>query len=131
MTQLSDLLRGTGISARQAAERARELDIDLPYGTIAGYWAGSHPRHPSEKTLEGLAEVTNVSVRRLRRAAGAAAGEAEPWSPPPEANRLTQRQRAAIEQLIKAIVSEVPTAAGLGVDEQADTWPASWVPSQG
>lgn len=104
VSELSDLLNRTGISARQAAERAKELGVELPYGTIAAYWAGKHPRNPSEKTLEGLAEVTAVSVRRLRRAAGKAEGETQPWHPPTEANRLTQRQRAALDQLIKAIV---------------------------
>lgn len=106
VTQLSDLLNSTGISARQAADKAEAEGIHLPYGSIAAYWSGKHPQHPSEKLLEGLAEVTGVSVRRLRRAAGAAPGEATPWTPPAEANRLTQRQREALEQLIKVIVSE-------------------------
>ncbi len=75
VSELSDLLNGTGISARQAAEKADELGVELPYGTIAAYWAGNHPQNPSEKTLEGLAEVTTISVRRLRRAAGKAEGE--------------------------------------------------------
>lgn len=112
MSELSDLLNRTGISARQAAERAKELGVELPYGTIAAYWAGKHPRNPSEKTLEGLSEVTAISVRRLRRAAGKAEGEATPWRPPAEANRLTQRQRSALDQLIKSIVAgAVPEAA--------------------
>lgn len=106
VSELSDLLKSTGITARQAAEKADAEGIDLPYGTIAAYWAGKHPRNPSEKTLEGLAEVTRVSVRRLRRAAGAAVGEAKPYQPPAEANRLTQRQREALDHLIKAIVAE-------------------------
>jgi transcriptional regulator with XRE-family HTH domain len=105
VSELSDLLNGTGISARQAAEKADKMGIHLPYGSIASYWSGRHPQHPSEKTLEGLAEVLNIPLRRLRRAAGAAAGEATPWQPPPEANRLTQRQRRALEVLIKSIVS--------------------------
>lgn len=111
VTQLSDLLNGTGVSARQAAEKARELGVHLPYGTAAGYWAGKHPVHPSEETLEGLAAVTNLSLRRLRRAAGVAAGEVQPYQPPAEANRLTQRQRDALDDLIKSIV-EAPAITG-------------------
>lgn len=117
VSELSDLLNGTGISARQAAEKADELGVELPYGTIAGYWAGNHPQNPSEKTLEGLAEVTSLSVRRLRRAAGKAEGELAPWRPPQEANRLTRRQRQALEQLIKAIV-DTPI---LGVHTSSDS----------
>lgn len=107
VTELSDLLNGTGISARKAAEKATELGVDLPYGTIAAYWTRKHPS-PSEKTLEGLSEVLSLSLRRLRRAAGKAAGEADPWHPPSEANRLTRRQRDALDQLIKAIVEAPP-----------------------
>lgn len=118
VTELSDLLKRSGITARQAAEKATELGVDLPYGTIAAYWTGRHPRHPSEKTLEGLAEVTPVSLRRLRRAVGAAEGEATPWSPPAEANRLTIRQREALEQLIKAIVLAPLTRVG----DQGEDW---------
>lgn len=119
MSELSDLLNGTGISARQAAIKAAELGVYLPYGTAAGYWSGRHPKRPSETTLEGLAEVTGISLRRLRRAAGAPAGESVPWSPPAEANRLTQTQRAALEQLIKAIVAE-PLVGGA---DDVQGWP--------
>lgn len=124
VSELSDLLNATGISARQAAEKADDLGVDLPYGTIAAYWAGKHPRKPSEKTLQGLSEVTSIPLRRLRRSAGAAGGEAQPWTPPAEANRLTQRQRQAIEQLIKTIV-EAPAfdsgeAASAGASGEAD-----------
>lgn len=104
VSELSDLLNGSGISARQAAAKAAEVGVHLPYGTAAGYWSGKHPAHPSEVTLEGLAEVTGIPLRRLRRAAGAPAGENTPWQPPDEANQLTQRQRHAIEQLIRSIV---------------------------
>lgn len=114
VSELSDLLNGTGVSARQAAEKAEAMGIHLPYGSIAAYWSGKHPQRPSEPTLEGLAEVLGLSLRRLRRAAGAAAGETTPWHPPPEANRLTQRQRRALELLIKSIVSS-------GIDEPQPT----------
>jgi transcriptional regulator with XRE-family HTH domain len=119
VTQLSDLLNGTGVSARQAAEKARELGVHLPYGTAAGYWSGRHPVNPSEETLEGLAAVTNVSLRRLRRAAGFAAGETEPYRPPAEANRLTQRQRAALDDLIKAIVNGVSDSSEPSLKDRA------------
>lgn len=123
MSELSELLRATGVTARQAAKRAEDLGIHLPYGSIAAYWTPRHPKHPSEETLEGLAAVLPLSLRRLRRAAGVAEGEARPWNPPAEANRLTQRQREALEQLIKAIVVE-PLPA-LAVDNSQD-WPADF-----
>lgn len=124
MSELSDLLNDSGISARQAADKADELGVDLPYGTIAAYWAGNHPQNPSEKTLEGLAEVTAVSLRRLRRAAGKAEGENKPWHPPADANRLTARQRKALDQLIKAIVD---TPALNGAQGSGLGWPAAAV----
>lgn len=105
VTALSDLLNASGLTARQAAERASDEGIDLRYGTIAAYWAGTHGR-PTEKTLQALSEVTGIPVKKLRFAARVRIGEAQPWSPPPEADRLTQRQRRAVDELIKSMVTE-------------------------
>lgn len=124
VSELSELLRASGVTARQAAKRAEDLGIELPYGTIAAYWTPRHPQHPSEETLEGLAAVTNLSLRRLRRVAGMAEGEAQPWTPPPEANRLTRKQRDALEQLIKVIVAE--PLPSVSVDEVEDWPPAQY-----
>ena len=41
VSALSDLLNSQPITARQAADKAVADGVDLPYGTIAGYWAGS------------------------------------------------------------------------------------------
>lgn len=57
VSSLSDLLKSQPISARRAAEIAAEKGIDLPYGTIAGYWSGRHARRPLADTLEKLAQV--------------------------------------------------------------------------
>lgn len=118
MSVLSDLLNNSGVTARQAADKADELGVRLPYGTIAAYWAGKHPRNPSDTTLMGIAEVTGISLRRLRRAAGMPAGELEPWVPPVEANRLNHRQRDALAELIRTI-TDVVTAA-----DHSQDWPS-------
>lgn len=123
MSELSELLRATGVTARQAAKRAEDIGVHLPYGSIAAYWTPRHPKQPSEETLQGLAEVLALPLRRLRRAAGMAEGEAQPWYPPAEANRLTQKQRAALEQLIKAIVQEpLPAVSGGGLAPGLPHW---------
>lgn len=129
MTELSALLNRSPLTARQASEKAGEIGVRLPYGTAAAYWAGTHPVHPKDETLQAIAEVTRIPVTRLRAAIQVGIGELKPWKPPPEANRLTHRQRRAIEQLIKAIVLEVPPSASLGVDE--DEWDPAWAPAQG
>lgn len=70
MSSLSDLLKSQPISARRAAEIAAEKGIDLPYGTIAGYWSGRHARRPLADTLEKLAQVLpQISLRQLQEAA--------------------------------------------------------------
>lgn len=111
MTAFSDLLNSNpmGMSARQAASRAAELGIELKQGTIAGYFAGTNRGTPSEKTLDGLSQVLGIPIDKLRVAANLPAGERDHWTPPPEADRLTQRQRAAVEELIRSIAA--PSAA--------------------
>jgi len=56
--------------------------------------------------LTGLAAGFGVDVRELRRLAGRPPGELGPYVPTAEASSLTQPQRNALDQLIKAFVSE-------------------------
>lgn len=104
VSALSDLLNGTSVSARQAADRAAEEGIDLPYGTLAGYWAGNHGR-PSAASLKKLAQVVPVSEQKLQQAAWSTTAPLGPYTPPEEAMHLDHRQRRAVDELIKSIVA--------------------------
>ncbi|WP_078278584.1 hypothetical protein [Mycobacteroides franklinii] len=113
MSALSDLLNDTSVSARQAADRAAEEGIDLPYGTLAGYWAGNHGR-PSAASLKKLAQVVPVPEQKLQQAAWSTTAPLGPYTPPEEAMHLDHRQRRAVDELIKSIVA----TRGDGHDDQ-------------
>ena len=88
------------------AEAARRGGHEVSRSVVAKYLRGEHGRRPPESTLAGLAAGFGVDVRVLRRLAGRAPGELGPYVPTEEASSLTQQQRDAINQLIKAFVNE-------------------------
>src|SRR3954447_15668829 len=106
MTALSDLLvaRNTsGYSARAVARRAQELGHTLNHDTAARYLRGDHGV-PDEATLLAFSEVLGVSMRQLRMAADLPAELPSPYVPPPEASRLSRRQRRALDEIIRAML---------------------------
>lgn len=103
MTALSELLNELPVTARQAALIAEEKGIDLPYGTLSGYWAGNHGK-PAPDTLSKLAEVVPVPLSRLQEAAWTSTAPLGPYVPPQESVHLNFRQRKAIDALILSMV---------------------------
>lgn len=104
MSRLSDLLNGQPVTARQAATRAEEQGIRLPYGTIAAYWSGKHGR-PSATTLERLAQVLPIPLGQLQQAAWGQETKLGTYTPPREADLLDSRQRRALDELIRSFVA--------------------------
>lgn len=84
LTQLSQKT-GTGVSTL----------ADLVHGR----------RRSSEKTIEAVAGALRLPLTTIRGWAAAALGEVGPWEPPAVANRLTDRQRRALDELIRAMVA--------------------------
>lgn len=88
------------------ADKATAAGHRIGRSVVAKYLRGEHgPRIP-EATLTGLAAGFGVDVRELRRLAGRPPGELGPYVPTAESSSLTQPQRNALDQLIKAFVSE-------------------------
>lgn len=87
---------------------------DVGESTVIPYFNGSH-RGTNDKVLVALADVLNLPVTRLRELAEVPAGEASPWSPPLEANMMNDRQRKAVDELIRSFVkAEAQTPASKG-----------------
>lgn len=108
MSGLSEVLTAAntaGLSARALARRAQERGHSLNHDTAARYLRGDHGR-PDESTLLALADVFDLPLRRLREAAGLPSDETEPYVPPPEASRLSRRQRRAVDELIRAMLDQ-------------------------
>src|SRR4051812_23446592 len=113
MTALSDLLvaRNTsGYSARAVARRAQQLGHTLNHDTAARYLRGDHGL-PDEATLIALAAVLRVPLRELREAANLPSEATTPYVPPPEASRLSRRQRRAVDEVIRAMLEPSKAAA--------------------
>jgi transcriptional regulator with XRE-family HTH domain len=111
VTALSDLLiasNKTGLSARGLAREARERGHSLNHDTAARYLRGDHGV-PDEATLVALSDVLRIPMRDLRAAAQLPSETTAPYVPPPEASRLTRRQRRAVDEIIRAMLE--PSAA--------------------
>lgn len=120
MSTLSDLLNSGPVSARQAADLADSKDIDLRYGTLAGYWAGTHGR-PTARSLAKLAQVVPFTEKQLQEAAWGRSAPHGPYVPPQEAVLLDDRQRRAVDELIRSIVAAKGSRHGVEATPQPRT----------
>jgi transcriptional regulator with XRE-family HTH domain len=103
---LSELLQSAnteGLSARSIARQAQALGYSLNHDTAARYLRGDHGR-PDEDTLLALASVLKLPLAPLRKAAQLPSEVTEPYRPPPEASRLSRRQRRAVDEIIRAML---------------------------
>jgi transcriptional regulator with XRE-family HTH domain len=122
MSALSEFLvaaNTSGHSARAIARAAQERGYSLNHDTAARYLRGDHGV-PDEATLVALAEVLHVPLRELRRAANLPADITTPYVPPPEASRLTRRQRRAIDEIIRAMLEPTRTEAGTATKPRSE-----------
>jgi transcriptional regulator with XRE-family HTH domain len=122
MKRLSELLQAAnteGLSARSIARQAQALGYSLNHDTAARYLRGDHGR-PDEDTLLALASVLKLPLAPLRKAAQLPSEVTEPYRPPPEASRLSRRQRRAVDEIIRAMLEPGRTAsAGPGRSKAA------------
>jgi hypothetical protein len=106
MSALSDALGAAntaGLSARAIARAAKERGHSVNHDTAARYLRGDNGI-PDEATLVAFADVLNVPLRTLRAAADLPTESVEPYIPPPEASRLSRRQRRAVDEVIRAML---------------------------
>src|SRR5690349_17205760 len=94
VTALSDLLvaakgdRSVDDLIAAAEKRGAELE---PTFRATAYKAlkGDHAKSPRESTLRQLCQVFGLDIRRVREAVQKPPGELGPWTPTPEADRLS------------------------------------------
>lgn len=108
MSKFSDRLnqaRGEE-SIRSVSARAAKLG-HVGESTLYPYFRDGHGQ-PSMGVVVGLAMALKISSQELRELAGVPA-QGQPWTPPQEACLLTERQRKAVEELIRSMVTSTPT----------------------
>jgi hypothetical protein len=106
VSALSELIAAsnkTGASARALSRRAQDMGHSLNHDTAARYLRGDHGV-PDEATLVAFSQVLNIPMRRLRTAANLPSEATAPYVPPPEASRLSRRQRRALDEIIRAML---------------------------
>jgi transcriptional regulator with XRE-family HTH domain len=112
MSALSELLQAEnskGLSARAISQAAREQGFTLNHDTAARYLRGEHGK-PDESTLRAFSTVLGIPLGKLRRAASLPADVTEPYQPPAEADRLSRRQRRAVDEVIRAMLQAPPAS---------------------
>lgn len=108
MTRLSDLINSAlvdrGMSGMSSRELSQATHRRLSHDSLNKYRNGTHGT-PDESTLHILATLLALPIDELRTAAGLPPGALGAYEPPVESARLSPRQRAAITELIRSMVS--------------------------
>ena len=106
MTTLSDRLAAAKgeHSIDDIVRLAEREGHKIHRSVVARYLNGEHGPRPSDSTIMALAAGFGLDVREVRVLAGMVPGELGPYEPTHEAARLNREQRAALDQLIRAIV---------------------------
>lgn len=106
MTALSDLLQKHkgDRSVREIGRACAQYGVGE--STIIPYFSGKHGANPPEEVLHALSKAVPLDIRLLREAAGVPRGEDDPYTPPAEANRMSFRQRRALDELIRSFTAQ-------------------------
>lgn len=106
MSALSDALNEANVEGWSAAEIARRSGDLIHRATAANVMRGKHAANPPDKVLEAFAVVfPSLSLEQLRQLAGRPGGKRQPYEPPAEADLLDERQRRAVDELIRSMVN--------------------------
>lgn len=104
VSALSDALNEANVNGWSSREIARRSGDRVHHATVSNVMRGKHANAPTDELLKAFVEVfPKFTLQQLRALAGLPAGEAEPYRPPTEANRLTTRQRKAVDELIRLL----------------------------
>lgn len=96
----SSLLEQRGITSIRALSRKSGLSVETTRKALLGLAT------PRLETIQALAEALQVSVPRIETMLGDEyVSTARPYAPPAEADRMTRRQRVAIDEMIRLLVA--------------------------
>ena len=108
--------RHDGASGRRLAELAQRAGHDISHATLNRLRQGTYATRPSDASIRAIAYLADVSENTAFAAAGVTAPAAVVYQPPREAQRMSTRQRKALDEVIRAFVAEPAVAAPSGVD---------------
>jgi hypothetical protein len=108
--------RHGGASGRRLAELAQRAGHDISHATLNRLRQGTYATRPSDASVRAIAYLADVSENTAFAAAGVRTPSGLPYQPPGEAQRMSTRQRKALDELIRAFTVHEPPAAATGVD---------------
>ena len=76
---------------------------------------------PDSDTVEKIAHALKINVQKARASVAKPRGEKTPYQPPTEANLLDDRQRRAVDELIRSIVAAKGSRHGVEATPQPRT----------
>ncbi len=95
--------RHDGASGRRLAELAQRAGHDISHATLNRLRQGTYATRPSDASIRAIAYLADVSENVAFAAAGVSAPAAVVYQPPAEAQRMSTRQRKALDELIRAM----------------------------
>ena len=108
--------RHDGASGRRLAELAQRAGHDISHATLNRLRQGTYATRPSDASIRAIAYLADVSENVAFAAAGVSAPAAVVYQAPAEAQRMTTRQRKALDELIRAFAAGDTPAPGAGLD---------------
>lgn len=99
-----DPRNGTRPSYNQLAQA-----VGVPQSTVSAIVSG-RSRRPKPENVQKIADALGIDVRVVAGWVGEKRTERSPYAPPAEADLLTDRQRRAVDEIIRAIVAERASA---------------------
>ena len=108
--------RHDGASGRRLAELAQRAGHDISHATLNRLRQGTYATRPSDASIRAIAYLAEVSENVAFGAAGVSAPAAVVYQAPAEAQRMTTRQRKALDELIRAFAAGDTPAPGAGLD---------------
>ena len=114
VNELAELIRG---AAKGASNRAIADTVGVAPETVNRIMRNEGD--PDLETLDKIAQALKIPVVKLREAAARPTGTQSAYVPPIEANLLDDRQRRALDELIRSVVAS--RGAGNAVADQTES----------
>ena len=108
--------RHGGASGRRLAELAQRAGHDISHATLNRLRQGTYATRPSDASIRAIAYLSDVSENVAFAAAAVAAPAAVVYQAPAEAQRMSTRQRKALDELIRAFAADDKPAPAAGLD---------------
>ncbi|MEU9807972.1 hypothetical protein [Mycobacterium sp. NPDC050853] len=102
----SAVQRHGGASGRRLAEIAQRGGHEVSHATLNRLRQGTYASRPSDASIRAIAYLAEVPETAAFAAAGVRPPAAEQYQVPGEAHRMSVRQRRALDELLRAFISE-------------------------